>query len=233
MSNDVSDDKIDDNAIVASTGNVINDSLNWLYDRVIEDSFLGLEGAEALAGNYSSNSQCLCAAIDSLINWQTLNAGTIGFVAGVGGLMALPVTLPANIASVTYLQLRMIAAIAHLCGHDIRSERVRILIYACLVGGAAEDLLKEAGVAIGSKFAQQAIRNIPGAVLKSINKAVGFRLVAKAGAATPINVAKMVPIVGGLVSAGFDAAYIRGIGAAAKSVFAPGCDGVPEKCRMA
>ena len=127
----------------------------------------------------------------------------------------------------------MIAAIAHLCGHDIRSERVRILISACLVGGTAADLLKEAGVAIGGKFAQQAISSIPGSVLRAINKAVGFRLVARAGAATPINLSRMVPIVGGLVSAGCDAAYILGIGAAAKSVFAPGCDGVPGRCPIA
>ena len=53
-------------------------------------------------------------AIDDLIAYQTVLCGTNGFVAGLGGLLVLPVAIPANIASVIYVQLRMIAAIAHI-----------------------------------------------------------------------------------------------------------------------
>lgn len=177
-------------------------------------------GARSLDEDYLARSQSVDDAIDSLINWQTFNAGAVGFVTGVGGAITLPISVPANIASVTYLQLRIIAAIAHMQGHDIGSEQVRSIAFACLVGGAATDLLKDAGVVIGTKLARQAIQSIPGSTLKAITKAVGFRLVAKTGSTAPIVLTKMVAFVGGVISGGFDAVYIRTIGAAAKSVFA-------------
>ena len=54
-------------------------------------------------------------------------------------------TLPANITSVMYVQLRMCCAIAKMAGYDIHSDQVQTLIYACLTGSAASDILKHAG----------------------------------------------------------------------------------------
>lgn len=39
----------------------------------------------------------------------------------------LPVAIPANISSVLYIQLRMIAAIAIMSGHDVKDDKVRTL----------------------------------------------------------------------------------------------------------
>lgn len=51
-------------------------------------------------------------------------------------------TLPANITSVMYVQLRMCCAIAKMAGYDIHSDQVQTLIYACLTGSAISDILK-------------------------------------------------------------------------------------------
>jgi hypothetical protein len=58
----------------------------------------------------------------NFINWQTGKAGITGFALGLpGGLpgfAAMPVTIPAYFASVSYLRLRMIAVIGILFGWD-------------------------------------------------------------------------------------------------------------------
>ncbi|MGN1036943.1 MAG: EcsC family protein, partial [Ruminococcus sp.] len=57
------------------------------------------------------------------------------------------------------------------------------------------------GIKLGNKLAVQAVKQIPGKVLVKINQKVGFRLITKFGEKGIINLAKMVPIAGGGVSA--------------------------------
>ncbi len=120
-------------------------------------------------------------AINSLIRWQNAKCTTSGFLSGLGGLIVLPIAIPANIASVTYVQIRMIAAIAHMRGYDSRDDQVKTFVFVCLTGQSASDILKQAGIKAGSAFTKQAIKRIPGEIIKSINKVVGFRLVTKFG----------------------------------------------------
>ncbi len=49
---------------------------------------------------------------------------TSGFLTGFGGAITLPVTLPANITSVLYVQIRMIASVAYMAGLDVMSDAV-------------------------------------------------------------------------------------------------------------
>lgn len=205
-----------ENGAIATT--IIN-AINWGYDRVIEDDIPGLHGAKRLANEYLAQSNNAEAAIDSLIKWQTANAGTLGFVAGMGGILTMPVTLPANVASAIYLQLRLIATIAHLRGHDIRTDKVRTFSYACLVGSSVNELLKGFGINVGTKLTQSAIRQISGATLVKINQAVGFRLITKAGSKGAVNLVDLVPIVGGMVSGAYDATATYAVGSAAKNLF--------------
>jgi hypothetical protein len=193
--------------------------LGWLYDGAV-NGIPGVDGIEDLAQSYCS--ECLSAddAIDRLISWQVAKAGAAGFVTGIGGMLTLPVAIPANLASVLYIQMRMIGAIARLRGHDIRSDEVKTLVIACLAGSAAFDILKEAGINVGAQLTRQMILRISGTVLKRINRAAGFRLVTKAGSKGAVNLIKSVPLVGGVVGGAFDAAATKIIGRTAKQVFA-------------
>ena len=53
----------------------------------------------------------------------------------IGGLATLPVAIPANITGVATVQVRMVAAIAHLRGYDLNDNRVRTALVMCLMGG--------------------------------------------------------------------------------------------------
>src|SRR5271165_4272872 len=84
--------------------------LEWIYDRAVTGA-PALDSASDLATSYRRRFLSDEDAVDALIKWQMAKAGTAGFVTNFGGVMSLPLTLPANLASVTYIQLRMIAAI--------------------------------------------------------------------------------------------------------------------------
>lgn len=179
----------------------------------------GTGTAEELAEQYMQNNGSSLDAANSLIRWQNTKAATSGFLTGLGGLITLPVTIPANVASVLYVQLRMITAIAYIGGHDPRDDRVKALAYACLAGSAAKDILKDAGIAVAQKVAINSIKSISGATITKINQAVGFRLLTKFGSSGVINLGKAVPLLGGVAGATFDSVTTNIVGNVARDTF--------------
>ena len=51
-----------------------------------------------------------------MLNKQMIKCTTSGVVSGLGGIITLPVAVPANIANVLYVQMRMIACCAYMVG---------------------------------------------------------------------------------------------------------------------
>ena len=197
--------------------------LEWAYDQAVEGMPLFLASAEDLGNKYreayTAGTDSLEACARRLVLWQVTKAGTSGFLSGLGGVLTLPVTIPANLASVLYVQIRMIAAIAHLGGHDLRSDQVRTLCYACMCGSATTGVLKDVGIKFGAKLTEEAIKRISGRTLTHINQKVGFRLVTKFGEKGLINLGKVIPLAGGIVGGAFDAASTSGIGKIARAMF--------------
>lgn len=110
------------------------------------------QSAEELAKSYLSKYTTIDDAIDALIVWQNTKAGTSNFLIGLGGAFTLPVAIPANLASVLYVQLRMVAAIAYMRGYDIKDDQVKALAFIALTGQAASDILKEFGIKTSTNF---------------------------------------------------------------------------------
>jgi hypothetical protein len=99
----------------------VQQGFDWAYGKAV-NGVPGLEGAENLAASYAGRCASADAAVAALIRRQTGVASVAGFLTGCGGFVALPVAMPANLASALYIQVRLIAAIAHLRGHDIHSD---------------------------------------------------------------------------------------------------------------
>lgn len=157
--------------------------------------------------------------VDALIRWEAAKNFTSGFIMGLGGIITLPVAIPAALGASWVIQARMCAAIAALYDHDIKSDRVRTMVLLALLGDAGKEILKQAGVRIGTQISATLINRIPGRVLIEINKRIGFRLLTKAGEKGVINLVKLVPGLGGLVSGTFDASVCVTIGHIAKHSF--------------
>ena len=99
------------NELTSLSQEVILNALDWAYDKAV-NGVRGLDSAQDMADDYLKGEGALIDKVNSLIRWQNTKAGTSGFITGLGGLLTLPLTLPANITSVLYVQIRMVAAIA-------------------------------------------------------------------------------------------------------------------------
>ncbi|WGL59908.1 EcsC family protein [Pigmentibacter sp. JX0631] len=194
-------------------------TLNWAYEKALTQNLPGLDSAFTLAEQYLKQDGSLEEKIDSLIRWQNTKAATLGFITGLGGIIAIPVTLPSNIAGVSFVQIRMIAAIAIMNGYDVHDDRVKTMVFACLCGSAGAEILKKVGINIGSKVLHNVIQNISKETIMQLNKAIGFRLLAKSGGKSPIVLGKAVPLLGGVIGAAFDGITTNAIGNVAKKAF--------------
>lgn len=184
--------------------NEIMQLLDKLYDQSIHGIAKVSPPVEELANNYLEKSNDAITAAKKFINYQIAKCTTSGFVTGLGGLITLPVAIPANVGSVMYVQMRMIACLAYMGGYDTDSDQVQTLVYACLAGISIDQILKQAGIQFGNKFVMAMVKKIPGEVLTKINQKVGFRFVTKFGTKGIVNIGKVVPVVGGMISGGFD-----------------------------
>src|SRR4051812_23320561 len=155
---------------------------DWAYGRAI-DGLPGFDGAAALADKFAARHGSPDAAIKALILSQTALAGSAGLLTGIGGLVSLPLAIPANLASALYIQVRLIAAIAHLRGHDIRTPEARGLVLACLTGSKAADTLKNAGTRVGVRMTRDVAAWMSPALFKKAERVAGVSVPAVTGAA--------------------------------------------------
>lgn len=191
--------------------------LGYAYDTTLK----GLPGEKSvytLVDDYLSKYDRE-TAISKLINNQTAKAATSGFVTGFGGFVTMPVTIPANIATVVVFQMRMIAAIACIRGYDLESDQVQTFVYVTLAGSTIADIVKRTGIVISNKMANKLVTKIPRTVLTKINQKVGFRLVTKFGTKGSVNLWKLIPVAGAVVGGGVDTLSTRTIARFAKKTF--------------
>lgn len=169
-------------------------------------------------------------AIARIINEAAAMTGATGFATSVGGVITLPLAIPADMAATAIINSRMVAAVAELRGWDIEDPVVQQLILAVVAGDRPATALGRIGIRVGAQLTERAIARVPATTLAAVNKKVGFMLLAKYGTRRgTITLAKAVPIVGGLVGGGVGAAYTKAVGAAAKRVFVPKTgDGAPS-----
>jgi hypothetical protein len=112
------------------------------------------------------------------------------------------------------------ATIAHLRGWDLQDELVRNSVLITIAGGTPNAVLAEFGVTIAQKSAEAAIKKLPLALVREINKRVGFMLVAKYGTKrSVVTLSKLVPGFGGVVGGAVDATFTRLVGRLARKSF--------------
>ena len=205
----------------ARIANVAQDLVRWILDQAL-DGIGPLPSASDLANDYRRQSYPNDAErVQALIRWAVAKNAATGFVTGLGGVLTLPVAIPGSLAASLAIQAPMVAAIAEIYGHDSKDDQVRTAILLCMIGTAMEDVVKQAGVTLGGKAAIEGLKKIPGKVLIEINKRVGFRLLTKFGEKGVVNLAKLVPLAGGVVGGTFDGATCYMVGQAADATFRP------------
>lgn len=202
--------------------NQIMELLDTVYKKTINGIPKVSQPIDVLANDYLSNNDSTEKAARQFVNYQVAKCTTSGFVTGLGGLITLPVAIPANVSSVMYVQMRMIACLAYMGGYDTHNDQVQTLVYACLAGISIDQIIKQAGIKFGTNFTTAMVKKIPGTVLTKINQKVGFRFLTKFGEKGIINIAKLVPVVGGVIGGGFDLVETKVIANRAYKMFING-----------
>lgn len=178
--------------------------LDSCYDKCLNGIPKVSPSVEDMANEYLQKYKTKELACEAMLKNQITKCTTSGFITGFGGIITMPVTLPANVTSVLYIQMRMIACAAYMAGFELDSDETQTFVYACLAGVAVNELVKQAGIKFGVKFANGLIKKIPGKVLTKINQKVGFRFITKFGTKGIVNLGKLLPGVGAVVGGGLD-----------------------------
>jgi hypothetical protein len=194
--------------------------VKWLSDHAI-DGVRPLSSAQDLAAEYLRDQSYAShrQRIDALINWETSKNFTSGFVTGLGGLLTLPFALPAGFAASWVIQARMAAAIARIYGHDLRSNRMRTLIVATLVGDSIAEIATASGIRVGSGIAKAVADRVSRRGFIEFSRRVGSRLLRMAGQKSSVNLMKGVPLIGGIAGGTLDAVGCRIVGKHARKLF--------------
>lgn len=159
-------------------------------------------------------------AIRRIVLETTSASASNGFVTGLGGLVAMPITIPMNFLGGAMLNVRMVGAIAAARGWDLDDPAVQQLLLQVVAGETAAASVRAIGVTMGAEFTKQAIKRIPRETILAVNRKVGFMLLAKYGTKrSAITLAKAVPLVGGVVGGTVDAGFTRAAAGVAKKVF--------------
>lgn len=196
--------------------------LDFLYDKSLNGIGKVSPPVTKMADDYLarySNPQIACK---KMIKYQIAKCTTSGVITGFGGAVALPVTIPANVGNVMYVQMRLVACVAYMAGLDLQADQVQTFVYVCLAGVSVAGVAKQAGIKFGSKFATKMIEKVPGKVLTKINQKVGFRFITKFGQKGIVNLGKLVPGVGAIINGGVDFAETRLIADRAYKMFFDG-----------
>ena len=201
--------------------NVILKGIDKIYNAVVDGSVPGTDSAAELAQSYLEKYDNPRDAANALVRWQNTKAAVDGAVSGLGGVVTMLATMPVNVASVIFIQVRMVAAIAYIGGvRDFKDDRLQTMVKCCLLGESVTSVARKAGVEIIQKVAlKKLMPMITGKMLTKINQAVGFRLITKFGSKGIINLGKGIPFLGAVVGAVFDGVTTNMVGNAAIETF--------------
>ncbi|ABC22494.1 hypothetical protein Rru_A1694 [Rhodospirillum rubrum ATCC 11170] len=155
-------------------------------------------------------------AVRETVRRTALQAGAAGFMTGLGGLVTLPVALPANVVSVLALQTRLVATIACLHGHDPESEGVRRAVMLAVVGLSLADFGRGSGVRLGTRMSLRLLDRLPATSARALNKMIGQQL---ANRLASLTLGKAAPVVGCAIGGGMDWAGTRAVGLLADKTF--------------
>lgn len=158
-------------------------------------------------------------AIDAIAKSHVKLAATGGFLTGVGGLITMPVALPANVVGFYLLAARMAGATAHLRGDDINDPATRTALLLTLLGADSDEVLRKVGVVGGGTMSTLALSRVPKAAAMVINKGVGFRVATQLGTRVLGRLGRAVPVAGGVIGAGLDSYLMRALTQQVKKEF--------------
>ena len=152
------------------------------------------------------------ALADRIIGKKQWYAGAVSFCWGLGGI----ITVVPNLAHIWRIHGRLVLTVAYIYGYNLddpeRREEIALCFGLSSSNEAVKHVVQEAGL-LGTKKA------LLTPAMKAVIKKLPNRLITIAGTRSLLNVAKVVPIAGGIVCGIMDFFSTKGIGKAAKAYY--------------
>jgi uncharacterized protein (DUF697 family) len=140
-----------------------------------------------------------------IVSRRAMKAGGIGAICGLGGFLALPITMPSDMYLTFRIQARMVLAIAYIYGWDVHDDDFATDILLVMGGNAGIDTLKKVGIKVGHEYTKKvAEKLITKEVMKKVNKIVSKKIITKAGEKSLVSFTKLVPLVGAPIGGAFN-----------------------------
>ena len=178
--------------------------LDTVYKQAVKGVGIGNTSVVSMAQDYMIKHKSKEEACKAMLKNQVIKCTSSGIITGIGGIVSLPFTLPVNVSTVLYMQMRMIACTAYMAGYEPSSDQTETLVLACLINVPITQLVKQVGVKASTKVATNVIKSVPGKALTKINQLIGFRFITKFGSKGVINLGKAVPFGGAGVGGAVD-----------------------------
>ena len=152
------------------------------------------------------------ALVDRLIGKKQWYASVTSFCWGLGGLL----TIVPGVAHIWRIHGRLVLTVAHAYGYDLddpeRREEIALCFALSSSSEAVRRLVREAGM-VGIKKA------LLTHAMKEVIKTLPNKLITIAGTKSLLNVAKIVPVAGGIACGVMDFFSTKGVGKAAKAYY--------------
>lgn len=153
------------------------------------------------------------ALAKKILNRKAFKSGLVGAATGVGGILTLPVSVPADLVASWRIQATMAVAIACVYGHDVNTTDFKTDVYLIMAGNTAKEALKRFGIEASKSVTKKAVQKyITREVMKKIWKVLGRKMITKAGQKSLTSFAKMVPLVGAPIGFFFDWISTKAVG---------------------
>ncbi len=181
----------------------------------------GLSSARELGDKYLQNPayKTKMERVNALAKWEERKNFTSGFLTSLGGIISLPVAIPASLGINWVLQTRMVAAMAYVGGFDIDDPPVRMSIALCLLGNKGKNLLNKDIEELSELLRKNTLSQLPKQTIQVVNQAVAGRLMQVATAKGFSRVSKAIPLLGGVVGGTLDYMSCRETAEFAKELF--------------
>lgn len=161
-----------------------------------------------------------------LIKNRAFYSGVAGGVTSIGGLMTLPISLPAGVMSSLSFQAEITLTVAHIYGHDLEHEDRALDFLLVLMGNGVHEITKHLSIAAGTRLTRAMVDKVfTREVMSFIWKVVGKQVLTKAGTKSTFSIMKAVPFVAAPIGFAMDYSAARAVGKAAMMFYAS--DGVP------
>ncbi|MCI8650504.1 MAG: EcsC family protein [Anaerotruncus sp.] len=206
-------------AIKLPSKETLQNGLDTVIDYVISTDYTVIEAYVDKLREQNTGISCDKLA-HKILNRKSVKNGLVGAVTGLGGFIALPISVPADLACSWRIQASMAFSIAYVYGHTKDTTDLKTDLYLLLAGDSVKEALKQMGIELSKAVTKKAVQKyITKDIMLKIWRAVGRKIITKAGEKSLTSFVKLVPMVGAPVGFMFDWGATQAVGRFAISYY--------------